>query len=247
MTKMNIMKKPSISTIIVIICILIIGLYAAGEVNYYSTKIVTERNVDSPVISIPKIGVNEKINFESLNQGVLIDPPENVPLEGPIVLYGHRTLQGSPFLRLNELSAGDKLILEWPNVGEIEYTVTNSKIVPATYSGGFEGASNIYLITCDPIGSTENRLIIEGEFSNQGPVNEQIIRDNPQESNALMISGAFLLIGLIFSFLYPKDNRIYILVTVLIVSALMFYFYLNPIPSEIIYDKISFLNGGSFN
>ena len=119
--------------------------------------------------------------------------------------------------------------------------------MPATYSGGFEGASNIYLITCDPIGSTENRLIIEGEFSNQGPVNEQIIRDNPQESNALMISGAFLLIGLIFSFLYPKDNRIYILVTVLIVSALLFYFYLNPIPSEIIYDKISFLNGGSFN
>lgn len=244
---MTIMNKPRISTIIVIICILIIGLYAAGEVNYFSTKIVTERNVDSPVISIPKIGVNEKINFESLNQGVLIDPPEKVPLEGPIVLYGHRTLQGSPFLRLNELSAGDKLLLEWPGIGEIEYTVTNSKIVPATYSAEFEGASKIYLITCDPIGSTENRLIIEGEVSNQNPINNQIISDNPQESNALMITAAFLIIGLIFSFLYPKDNRIYILVTVLIISALLFYFCLNPIPSEIIYDKISFLNGGSFN
>lgn len=240
------MEKPGISTIIVIICILIIGLYAAGEVNYYSTKIVHERNVDSPVISIPKIGVHEKLNNESLNLGVLIDPPENVPLEGPIVLYGHRTLQGSPFLRLNELSAGDKLLLEWPGVGEMEYTVTDTKIVPATYPADFNGSENIYLITCDPIGSTENRLIIEGQFSNQTPINDQIISDNPQESYALMLSAAFLVIGLIFAFLYPKDNRIYIFVTVLIVSAILFYFCMFPIPSEIIYSKISFINGGTF-
>jgi len=60
------MNKPSISTIIVIICLLIIGLYAMGEVNYFSTKVVVEKsvNVDSPKIVIPSIGVNEKINNE---------------------------------------------------------------------------------------------------------------------------------------------------------------------------------------
>ena len=110
------MNKPSISTIIVIICLLIIGLYAMGEVNYFSTKVVVEKtiNADSPKIVIPSIGVNEKINNESLNYGVLSDPGENTPTENPVALYGHRTLQGSPFLRLNELGVGDTFILEWP-------------------------------------------------------------------------------------------------------------------------------------
>lgn len=238
------MKKPSISTIIVIICILVIGLYAMGEVNYFSSKIVIERNIESPTIMIPSIGVQEKINNESLNQGVLSDPGENIPTQDPVILYGHRTLQGSPFLRLNELSIGDWFILEWPGVGELNYTVINTTIVPATYILDAQGENHTYLITCDPIGSTENRLIIEGEVSSLNPIDTQIIKDNPQESFGLMISAAFLIIGLIFGFFYPKDNRIYILATVLIISAILFYCCINPIPSEMIYDKIIFLNGG---
>ena len=64
------MNKPSISTLVVIICLLIIGLYAMGEVNYFSTKSVVEKNIESPKIIIPSIGVDEKINNESLNYGV---------------------------------------------------------------------------------------------------------------------------------------------------------------------------------
>ncbi|MDO5823857.1 sortase [Methanobrevibacter sp.] len=237
------MNKPSISTIIVIICIIIIGLYAMGEVNYFSSKIVVERNMDSPVIAIPNIGVNEKINNISLNQGVLIDPGDSVPTD-PIVLFGHRTLQGSPFLRLNELSIGDTMLLEWPGVGEFNYTVTNTTIVPATYSGALNKSNTLYLITCDPIGSTENRLIVEGDLTSQNDINTKIIKDNPQESNAILISLGFLIIGIIFGIFYPKENRIYILATVLIISAILFYFCINPIPSELIYEKIIFLNGG---
>lgn len=238
------MEKPSISTIIIIICILIIGLYAMGEVNYFSSKIIVEKNIESPAIVIPSIGVQEKINNESLNQGVLSDPGENVPTKDPIVLYGHRTLQGSPFLRLNELSVGDTFILEWPGIGELNYTVTNTTIVPATYILNAEGENHIYLITCDPIGSTANRIIVEGELNSQNPIDNKIIKDNPQESYAWIISAAFLVLGLIFSFFYPKDNRIYILAIVLIISAILFYCCINPIPSELIYDKIIFLNGG---
>ncbi len=238
------MNKPSISTIIIIICILIIGLYAMGEVNYFSSKVAVERNIEAPAIVIPSIGVNEKINNVSLNQGVLQDPGDNIPTQGPIVLYGHRTLQGSPFLRLNELSIGDSLLLEWPSIGELTYNVVNTKIVPETADVNFEGDNSIYLITCDPIGSTANRLIIEGELKSEDAINNEILKDNPQESFALIICGAFLIIGLIFSFLYPKENRIYIFVTVLIISAILFYFCINPIPSELIYEKILFLNGG---
>lgn len=239
------MNRPTITTIIVIICLLIIGLYAMGEVNYFSSKIAVEKNIESPAIVIPSIGVNEKVNNVSLSQGVLHEPTSYKPTYGDVLLFGHRTLQGSPFLRLNELSNGDTLVLEWPGIGEVNYTVVNKTIVPATYKlDADEGGDTLYLITCDPIGSTENRLIIEGELSNTSPIDEKIIKDNPQESNAWIISGIFLVVGLIFSFIYPKEQRIYILATVLIISAILFYCCISPIPSELIYDKIIFLNGG---
>lgn len=238
------MNKPSISTVIVIICLLIIGLYVMGEVNYFSEKVAVEKNIDSPKIIIPSIGVDERINNESLNLGVLSDPGENVPTESPVVLYGHRTLQGSPFLRLNELKNGGTFMLEWPGVGELKYNVVNYSIVPASYELSPSGENNVYLITCDPIGSTENRIIVQGELISKSPINNEILQNNPQQSNAIIISAIFLVIGLIFSYFYPKDNRIYILACVLIISGVLFYFCINPIPSELIYEKIMFLNGG---
>lgn len=239
------MNKPTITTIIVIICLLIIGLYAMGEVNYFSSKIAVERNIEAPTIVIPSIGVNEKLNNISLSQGVMYEPTSYEPLKGDVLLFGHRTLQGSPFLRLNELKTGDSLLLEWPGIGELNYTVINSTIVPAEYRlTAEEGGNSLYLITCDPIGSTENRLIIQGELNSTQDINTKIIKDNPQESNALIISGLFLIIGLAFSFLFSKDQRIYIIATVVIISAILFYCCINPIPSELIYDKIIFLNGG---
>lgn len=238
------MNKPSISTLVVIICLLIIGLYAMGEVNYFSTKSVVEKNIESPKIIIPSIGVDEKINNESLNYGVLSDPGENIPTKEALLLFGHRTLQGSPFLRLNELSPGDSFLVEWPGIGELNYTVVNTTIVPAAYEIPASNADEVYLITCDPIGSTENRLIVQGDLNEIASLNEEIINRNPQESHALIITAIFLIIGLAFSYFYPKENRIYILATVLIISAVLFYCCINPIPSELIYDKIIFLNGG---
>jgi hypothetical protein len=87
-------------------------------------------------------------------------------------------------------------------------------------------------------------MIVQGELASKNPINTTILKNNPQESNALIITAIFLVIGLAFSFFYPKDNRIYILATVLIIAAILFYCCINPIPSEIIYEKIIFLNGG---
>lgn len=239
------MNKPTITTIIVIICLLILGLYAMGEVNYFSSKVAAERNVEAPTILIPSIGVNEKINEESLSQGVMHEPSSYSPTYGDVLIFGHRTLQGSPFLRLNELSNGDTFVLEWPGIGEVKYTVVDTKVVPAEYNlNAIEGGNSAYLITCDPIGSAENRLIIQGELTEVNPINTQILQDNPQESNAWIISAIFLVGGLIFSFIYPKEQRAYILATVLIISAILLFCCISPIPSELIYDKIIFLNGG---
>ncbi len=244
--KNDTMSRHIISTIIVIICILIIGLYAMGEVNYYSSKIAVERDLEAPTVVIPSVGVNEKINDVSLSQGVFHEPSSYAPLQGDVLIFGHRTLQGSPFLRLNELSEGDTILLEWPGIGELKYNVISSTIVPADYQlNAVEGGNKVYLITCDPIGSTENRLIIEGSLTETNPINDVILKENPQESYALIITAIFLVIGLIFSYFYPKEHRIYILATVLIITAILFYFCINPISSQVIYDKLLFLNGGS--
>lgn len=239
------MKKPKIATIIIIIALIIVGLYAVGEVDYFSQKISIERNIDSPVLSIPAIGVQEKINNVSISQGVYHETQSYTPTNGEVILFGHRTLQGSPFLRLNELKKGDTVSLEWPGIGCVNYTITNSTIVPASYTMDVSSdEQHIYLITCDPIGSSANRLIYEGNMTSKTPINNEIIKDNPQQHYALIIAIGFLIIGLIISYFYPKDNRIYILATVIIISAILLYFYFFPIPSEMIYSKIGWLNGG---
>ena len=232
------MNKANISTIIVIICLLIIGLYAMGEVNYFSLKNTVKKDFDSPKIIIPSVRVEETINNVSLNQGVLSDPSDNIPINDYIILFGHRTLQGSPFLRLNEIKINDILILEWPGVGEVNYTVKNTTIVPENYDLKPKD-NNLYLITCDPIGSTENRLIVEGELTSKGEVNTNILENNSQDYYEFIISALFLIGGLILSFLYPKEHRIYILIVVMIIVALLFYFSFNPIPSEIIYNNLN--------
>ncbi len=233
------MKKPTVSTIIIIIAIIIIALYAAGEVNYFSGKIIHEQNYDSPVVVIEKIGVNEKINNISINDGVYFEKQSYVPNNGEVVIFGHRTMQGSPFLRLNELEPGDIITLEWPGVGEVNYAVNNKKIVPASYV--FEASKDtqkIDLITCNSIGSSENRLIVEGNMTSVGPIKDKIIKDNPLQYHAILIIAAFLIVGLILSYFYPEENRMYILVTILVITAILVYFYFFPIPSDVIYSKI---------
>ncbi|MBO5152187.1 MAG: sortase [Methanobrevibacter sp.] len=239
------MKRPTISTIIIIVCICIIGLYAAGEVNYFSAKTISEKNITSPVVIIEKVGIHEKINNVSLSQGVMMDEQSSIPTKGDVMLFGHRTLQGSPFLRLNEVNNGDIITLEWPGIGEAQYKVINKSIVPATYQlSTTQSGDHVFLITCDPIGSTANRLILEGELVNVTGINENLVQNNPQESYAFLLTGLFLIIGLVITFIYPKDMRPYILATVLIITVMLVYFCFNPISSQFIYDNIIFLNGG---
>lgn len=127
---------------------------------------ITESSATQEIASVEvkSIDLNEKINTESLDNGVLIDPEDNVPTNDSIVLYGHRTKCGGPFLKLNEVKINDEIILNWPKLGEFKYTVTNVTILPAESDLKIDEKNSIYLITCDPIGSTENRLIVKGEL-----------------------------------------------------------------------------------
>ena len=235
----------SLSTIIVIMCLLIIGVYVMGEVNYFANKNAVESTIEAPTIVIPKIGVTEKINEVSLDQGVLHETTSYNPTVGDVLLFGHRTLEGSPFLRLNELSQGDTMLLEWPGIGEVKYNVIDKTVVPATYQlNAQSGGNKLYLITCDPIGSTENRLIITGELETVSELNSDVINSNPQGLNSWIFTAIFLVFGLILARIYPEDGRNYILATVIIITAALVFCCIHPIPPEIIFSKINFLNGG---
>jgi len=235
-----------ITTVIVIIALIVVGMYTLLEVSYFSSKIAIERDISSPVVLIPAIGVNEKINKISISQGVYHEEFSYLPTKGEIVLFGHRTSYGSPFFRLNELKSGDVVTIQWQGIGEINYTVKNSRIVPASYLLPVNNTTQrLYLITCDPPGFTTNRLIVEADMDNVGPLDTKILKENPQEHFALYICIGFLVLGLILYFFYPiKDDKLFILITILAISAILFYAYFFPFSPDIIGSKIEWLNGG---
>jgi len=234
-----------IATIVVIIGIIIVGMYALLEVSYYSSKISIEKDISSPVVLIHSIGVNEKINNVTLSQGVMIDELSRFPTQGEVILHGHRTSFGSPFLRLNELNPGDTITLEWPEIGQVNYTVKNTTIVPPTHTIPVSNETQrIFLITCDPPGFTWNRLIVTADMDDLGPLNDKIIQENPNMNTALIICLLFLGAGLVLSYFYPiKEDRLFILAAVLIMSGILIFAFFVPFDPEIIESKINFLNG----
>lgn len=238
-------------TIITIIAFLIIGLYALTEVNYFSYKNVAEADdVNASVVIIPSLGVFEKINNVSISQGVYIDEMSNIPTKGDVVLFGHRTLQGSPFLRLDSLKEGDIITLEWPGIGEVNYTVNSSQIVPASYDFDINASheegdihdQDIYLITCNPIGSSAERLIVSGDLNSTSLINETALEENPQAAWAWYITIGFLIFGLVIAYFTPKEEQKIILAVVIIITIVLAYFCIFPISSQVWADQLGWLN-----
>ncbi|MCI5737475.1 MAG: class E sortase [Methanobrevibacter ruminantium] len=247
---MDIKKYIKPTTIIVIIAFLIIGLYALTEVNYFSYKQVAEsKDVNASVVVIPAIGVFEKINNVSLSQGVYIDETSNIPTKGDTVLYGHRTLQGSPFLRLDTLKKGDVVTVEWPGIGEVNYTVKESEIIaPTNFLDLNESHANdvnsqdLYLVTCHPIGSSAQRLVVTAELDSISPINETVLEQNPQAHWAWLITAGFLILGLIVTYFTPAEERKIILAVVIAITIVLAYFCIFPISSQVWADQLGWLN-----
>lgn len=247
---MDIKKYIKPTTIIVVIAFLIIGLYALTEVNYFSYKQVAEsKDVNASVVVIPAIGVFEKINNVSISQGVYIDETSNIPTKGDTVLYGHRTLQGSPFLRLDALKKGDVVTVEWPGIGEVNYTVKESEIIaPTNFLDLNESHANdvnsqdLYLVTCHPIGSSAQRLVVTAELDSISPINETVLEQNPQAHWAWLITVGFLILGLIVTYFTPAEERKIILAVVIAITIVLAYFCIFPISSQVWADQLGWLN-----
>lgn len=228
------------STFFIIVGMLIISVYALIEVNYYSsTQTLSQQPGDTPYVIIPKIGVDEAINNKSVDYGIYHEPQSFKPASGTVVLFGHRTLHGSPFLKLDQLQQGDNVTLEWPGIGFVEYTIESTAIVPADYRLSIEQGNVLFLITCYPLGSTKERLMIKAKQGNIYPIKTARVA-NPQQHYAVIIIVAFMAIGTLLSYFYPvKEDRI---ILFMVTAALTFFLvlgYFFPTPPSNLEANIS--------
>ncbi|MGL6297839.1 MAG: class E sortase [Methanobacteriaceae archaeon] len=273
------MKLPiRISTIILAICLIVISMYAMIEISYYSPDIVgininddtdsqvaiNNTNVNfppattPPEVIIPKINVNESLNNISISDGVYFETLSFAPSKGDTVIFGHRTLQGSPFLNLDKLSVGDSVYVEWSGIGEVSYTVKNSTIVSSSYLLPVSNESQtLYLITCNPIGSTKERLIYACELNSTAPINTnaEIAMDNANNidkndnslSNInftpLLIAIGFLAFSaILIYFTKDKNDRNLIIIVVAILTILIIATYIFPTLAKPAISVIETLN-----
>jgi sortase A len=232
-----------ISTLFVIVGMVIISLYALVEVNYYSAiENVSKHPGETPYLEIPKLGIDESINNKSIDYGIYYEPKSAKPGSGTTVLFGHRTLHGSPFLKLDQLKPKDNITVEWKGIGDVEYVVENTVIVPADYRLSIDQGNSLFLITCYPLGSTKERLIIKAKQVKIYPTYKER-KTNPQQHYAVIIILAFMALGTVLSFLYPiaEDRGILFLVTLALTLFLTLgYFF--PVPPSGIETNLSRLN-----
>ena len=135
-------------------------------------------------IEIPRIEVDnfliEGANLDILRRGVGHYESTALPgEEGNFVFTAHRSSFGELFREADQIMKGDKVIVGLPTGGKVIYEVTDSFIVKPsdTYVIDDRGGSTMTLITCDPVDSVAERLIIYGDLV-EAPVKEvQFIKE----------------------------------------------------------------------
>ena len=233
-----------LSTFFVLLGMLIISLYGLIEVSYYaSANQLAVNNTDTPYIEIPKIGVDQAINNKSVDYGIYHDPKSAKPGFGTVALFGHRTFHGSPFLNLDKLQPGDNLTVEWPGIGNVEYEVVNSTIVPASYRLSIEQGNTLFLVTCYPLGSSKERLMIKAKQVNTYPIQMTNKKSNNDPPYALIIILGFFMGGMLLSYVYPiKEEQYIIFLATITITLFLVIAYIYPIPPDAIESKLSWAN-----
>ena len=135
-------------------------------------------------IEIPKIGVDkifvQGTSVDNLKKGPGHYPTTPLPGSlGNAAIAGHRTTYGAPFNRLDELAAGDEIIITLPNGGRYVYKVRLFALAPYADRGvpftvaptdtsvvattDFEHAS-LTLTSCHPEYSARQRIIVQADL-----------------------------------------------------------------------------------
>ncbi len=121
-------------------------------------------------IEIPKIGVDKivvaGVALSDLRKGPGHYP--NTPLPGQLgnaAIAGHRTTYGAPFFRVDELAAGDEIIVTTVQ-GTFRYLVTEIKIVKPTDFSVLDPTpdATLTLTSCNPRYSSRQRIVVKARL-----------------------------------------------------------------------------------
>lgn len=122
-------------------------------------------------IRIPAIGVDkivvEGVALPDLKKGPGHYPETPLPgQEGNAAIAGHRTTYGAPFNRIDELVAGDEILVETVQ-GDFRYLVTEQLIVSPSAVDVLEdkGDNRLTLTACHPKYSARQRIVVVAELA----------------------------------------------------------------------------------
>lgn len=117
-------------------------------------------------VRIPKIGVDkivvEGVSLPDLKKGPGHYPDTPLPgQQGNAAIAGHRTTYGAPFNRIDELTAGDEILVETVQ-GQFRYVVSEQRIVSPTQVDVLadQGDDRLTLTSCNPKYSARQRIVI---------------------------------------------------------------------------------------
>jgi sortase A len=117
-------------------------------------------------IDIPEIGADFVV-VQGTDSGTLRTGPGHYPdtafpgLRGTVAIAGHRTTYAAPFRRVDDLRAGDAIVLTVP-YGRFTYAVQETKIVPpsALWVTRSVGYDRLVLSACHPLYSAAKRIVV---------------------------------------------------------------------------------------
>lgn len=134
----------------------------------------SEPEVVVGTISIPAIELNEMKVFlgysdPTYDKGVGLWPGAPKPGEaGNVVLGGHRTSGPKPFRRVDELKAGDEVIVTTAD-GKFVYVVEGVGVYPANEAAGVvlaqTSSAKMTMFACHPPGKVTHRIVVFTNFS----------------------------------------------------------------------------------
>ena len=123
-------------------------------------------------IETPRIGLLSWISQGTSKQSMTAGAGhiDGTPLPGAgdnFAIAGDRGLYGAPFLKLDQVRAGDKVILLMPRA-DLTYQVSGVTKVPPDDVCALvpSGDDSITLSTCDPVWQIDQRIIVSGRLIN---------------------------------------------------------------------------------
>jgi len=118
------------------------------------------------ILRIPGIGLEkavvEGVSLPALKRGPGHYPGTPLPGQpGNAAVAGHRTTYGAPFSRLDELQAGDPILVT-TRQGRFRYEVASKKVVKPSETTVLDGTGDdrLTLTTCEPRYSAARRLVV---------------------------------------------------------------------------------------